>query len=165
MKFEQWVERIYEESDVGRGIATTVAGGIGLTVYLFSNDWVLAAFVSIIVFPIVRILASTIESYCIKLREQKNNQEQIKKLYDNLGMEERAVVEEFVLLGGNVLTWEQCNESRKISITGVESLINRGMLHRTVTADGMTEAFALDTELFDYAQTVFSNELNALIGD
>ena len=40
----------------------------------------------------------------------------------------------------------------------IESLINRDLMHASVTADGMTETFVLDTQLFDYAQTVLPNE-------
>ena len=45
---DKWVERIYAETDVGRSIATSVAGVIGLSAYLLSTDWVIAAFLSII---------------------------------------------------------------------------------------------------------------------
>ena len=152
LNLDKWLERIYEETDIGRAIATTFAGCTGISVYLYWGDWVVATFTFIITFPIVRVLTSAMESKWTRSQEEINSQKRIKELFDNLGTEERAVVDAFIWEGGNTLTWRKCNESWNISDTGVESLINRGMMYRTVTADGMSEAFSLDTELFDYAQ-------------
>lgn len=57
---EKWADRVYKENDFGRSIATSFAGLIGLVVYLLSKDWVIAAFTSIITFPIIRIVATDI---------------------------------------------------------------------------------------------------------
>ena len=158
MNLDRWVERIYNESDIGRGLATTAAGVAGLTTYLYWDDWVVAVFVTIIVFPVGKILASTIESYWIQSRERSYSRGQIKELFKNLGSKEKAVVQAFVWHGGSVITWRECNELSYFSAAGIESLINRDLMHATVTADGMTEAFALDTQLFDYAQTLLPND-------
>ena len=56
---EKWAERIYSESDFGRGVATSISGAIGLSTYLFFNDWVIALFSVMISFPIIRIAASS----------------------------------------------------------------------------------------------------------
>ena len=40
VSFGHWFERIYSESDTGRGIATSIAGLFGLATYLFWQDWV-----------------------------------------------------------------------------------------------------------------------------
>ena len=53
----------------------------------------------------------------------------------------------FVDSGGCVLTWTQMNNSCA-SQNGVESLIRRGLLSTSVTADGMRETFVLDPNLF-----------------
>ena len=79
---------------------------------------------------------------------------ELKDLFDQLGWEERAVIQAFVWHGGSVITWGECNRSPQLSTAGIESLINRNLVHTSVTADGMTETFALDTQLFDYAQKV-----------
>ena len=134
MNLDRWVERLYNESDIGRGIATTVAGTAGLTTYLYWDDWVVAAFVTIIVFPGVRILASTTESYRIQSRERSYSRGQIKELFKNLGSKEKAVVQAFVWHGDSVITWRECNELSYFSAAGIESLINRGLMHATVTA-------------------------------
>lgn len=73
MNFGQWVERIYGENDFGRGIATSIAGSAGLAAYLYWGDWVIAAFVGIIIFPIGRILASAIHSRWIRSQERSDN--------------------------------------------------------------------------------------------
>ena len=56
------------------------------------------------------------------------------------------------------MTWSECNHSGHISVAGIESLLNRGLVHMTMTADLASEAFALDTQLFDYAQGKLPNE-------
>ncbi len=55
---DKWIERVYVETDFGRSVATSVTGIIGLSVYLISKDWVVALFSSVIIFPIVRIVAT-----------------------------------------------------------------------------------------------------------
>jgi len=55
---EKWAERVYAETDFGRSVATSIAGAIGLVVYLLFDDWVIAAFSSIISFPIIRLVSS-----------------------------------------------------------------------------------------------------------
>ena len=156
MNFAQWIERIYSENDIGRGVATTISGITGLVSYLYWNDWVIACFVAIIVFPVSKIVVSTIHSRVIESRKRGHSKD-IKDLFEKLSHEEKQVVQAFVWHGGCVMTWRESNESPNISVAGIESLINRGLVHTTVTADGMQETFVLDTELFDYAQTVLSN--------
>ena len=89
MDFDWWVERIYHERDVGRGIATSVAGAVGLITYLYRDDWVVAAFVAVMVFPVGRILASAIHSYWIRSRERSYRKSQVRELFENLGSEEK----------------------------------------------------------------------------
>ena len=76
------VERVYNERDPGRGIATSAAGTTGLTTYLYWEDWVVAGFVTIIVFPIGRILASAIHSHWNQSRERNRSMDQLKDLFD-----------------------------------------------------------------------------------
>lgn len=47
---DKWADRIYSETDVGRSVATSSAGVIGLITYLTTSDWVIAAFAFLIVF-------------------------------------------------------------------------------------------------------------------
>ena len=150
----RWAERIYRESDFGRGIATTVTGVAGLVTYLYWNDFVLAAFAAIIIFPAARISADAIHSQFSRWRERRERRGQTVELFEKLSWEERNVVEGFVWIGGSVVTWGESNRLDHFSVAGIESLINRDLLHRSVTADGMTETFVLDTLLFDYAMKV-----------
>ena len=156
MDFDRWIERIYSEDDIGRGVATTISGITGLASYLYWNDWVIACFVAIILFPVSKIVASTIHSRLIESRKPGHSKE-IKDLFEKLSHEEKQVVQAFVWHGGCPITWRECNKSPSISAAGIESLINRDLMHTTVTADGMQETFVLNTELFDYAQTVPSD--------
>ena len=158
MNFNKWVERVYDESDFGRSIATTVAGAAGLAAYLYWNDWVLAVFVGIIVFPVGRILASAVHSHWAQSREQNSSRDRTKELFDNLGREERQVIQAFVWQGGTFVTWSEVNRSQHFRSSGIDSLVSRDLIHMSVTADGMREAFVLDSELFEYAQSVLPND-------
>ena len=153
MNFDRWADRVYNESDLGRSIATTAAGAAGLASYLYWNDWVVTACVGIIVFPVGRILASKIHSRWVQWREERNGRDQLKELFDNLGHEEKGVVQAFVWRGGKVMTWGEANRSSYCSTSGIESLISRELIHVSITADGTRESFVLDTQLFEYAQS------------
>ncbi len=150
--FHRWFEVIYNETDFARGIATTLAGAAGLTTYLWRGDGVVAAFVTIIAFPVAKILVSVIHS------RWKQSQSPMKELFESLGSEEKAAVRGFVSHGGSVMTWGEVNRSMSISSVGIESLIARDLMHPSVMADGMTETFVLDTQLFGYAQKVLPDE-------
>ena len=158
MNLDRWATRIYKENDIGRGIATTLAGIGGLCTYLRWGDWVVAAFVAIIVFPVCRIAASAAHSRWARARERRRTDAQIEDLFKSLGSEERATVQAFVWHGGSVMTWGECNRSGHVSVAGIESLLNRGLVHMTMTADLGSETFALDTQLFDYAQKVLPSQ-------
>ena len=56
-RMDRWAERIYEETDLGKSLGTSIAGVAGLIVYETTADWVIAAFVLIIVFPVSRVKA------------------------------------------------------------------------------------------------------------
>lgn len=145
--WDKWAERIYSESDFGRGVATSIAGAIGLAVYLFTADWVVAAFVTIIVFPVVRILASALQRKAENAATRRKHELEVRGSYERLSDEERAVVAAFVAEGGSVITWDRINKLN-LPHSAVESLVQRELLFTSVTADGMRETFVLDEQLF-----------------
>lgn len=145
---EKWAERVYAETDFGKSIATSLSGMVGLIIYLRFGDWPIAAFASIIFFPIARITATTIHTRVSKDANRRARLNDAGHAFDSLSDEEKAVVNAFVNAGGCVLTWEQVNSSR-ISITGIESLIQRQVLFTSMTADGARETFVLDTAIFE----------------
>jgi len=59
---EKWADRVYAETDFGRSVATSGAGVIGLLIYLSYNDWVIAAFSTIIAFPVIRLISTGLQS-------------------------------------------------------------------------------------------------------
>ena len=158
MNFDRWAERIYSESDFGRNVAITVAGTAGLATYFYWNDLVVSAFVTIIVFPVSKTLASALHSNLVRSRERRHSKKPIKVLFDNLGKEERDVVQAFVWHGGVSIMWGEVNRSPHFSNTGIDSLVNRGLVQLSTTADWTTETFVLDDQLFEYAQSVLPNE-------
>jgi ABC-type multidrug transport system fused ATPase/permease subunit len=145
---EKWADRVYAENDFGRSIATSISGLIGLAVYLLSKDWVIAAFASIITFPVVRIIATGINEKVERNKKRKVEKEEAENLYNKLSADEKKVIQSFVMAGGSVLTWNQMN-NQDVSSNGVESLIQREILWTSMTADGMRETFALDSNVFD----------------
>lgn len=104
MNLDRWIERIYSERDIGRGVATALAGAVGLPIYLYWDDWVIAAFAALIAFPIGRIAASTAHSFWTQSRERNLDKKKLSEILDNLGKEEISVVQGFVWHGGSVIT-------------------------------------------------------------
>ncbi|MBU4045314.1 MAG: hypothetical protein KJ572_03125 [Gammaproteobacteria bacterium] len=149
---DKWAERVYAETDFGRSVATSAAGLLGLCIYLYWGDWVIAAFCSIIFFPIVRLVASALHSIFSESAERKAKRKHAEDLYIRLSQDEKAVVSEFVMGGGCVLTWGQVN-NLSLPGAGVESLIQREILWTSMTADGMRETFVLDSDVFDIGQS------------
>lgn len=147
-ELEKWAERVYSETDFGRSVATSFAGVVGLGTYLITSDWVIAAFSSIIIFPIVRLLSVSYHERIKKAAERHEQQRELENTYRSLSTDEQAVVAAFVSAGGSVLTWGQVNKLN-ISSAAIESLIQRELLFTSMTADGMRETFVLNTSLFD----------------
>lgn len=145
---EKWAERVYAETDVGRSIATSLSGVLGLGVYLYLGDWVIAAFVAIIFFPVARLAASGIHARLSRNASRRAKRSDAEYTFNSLSDEEKAVVFEFVSAGGCVLTWAQMNKC-PVSGSAIESLIQRDVLSTSMTADGMRETFVLDAEVFD----------------
>jgi hypothetical protein len=144
---EKWAERVYSETNFGRSVGTSLAGTLGLGIYLKFGDWVIAAFTSVIFFPLARLSASALHERVSRRSRQRAETESTEHVYNSLSDDEQTVVSVFVDSGGCVITWDQMNNS-SASATGVESLIQRGLLSTSVTADGMRETFVLDSNLF-----------------
>ena len=144
---------------MGRSIATSVAGVVGLSVYLLSADWVIAAFAAVIAFPLVRLTATGLHARAVRRAQGRMELEEAERVYGRLSEHEKAVVQAFVQAGGSVLTWGQVNQL-SLPGNGIESLIQREVAWVSMTADGMRETFALDSALFDVGQKRASNDSN-----
>ena len=147
---DKLVEKLYEETDVARSVATSLAGVVGLVIYLVSRDWVVALFSWMIVFPLARLISAAIYAKRSKLAARRDAENEAKELYGRLSLGEKKVVQAFVTGGGTVMTWSHMNS---LSLPGpsVESLMHRNLLSTSMTADGMRETFVLDPALFDAA--------------
>jgi hypothetical protein len=161
--FDKWIERIYGETDFGRAVATSVAGAVGLITYLAVDDWVIAVFSAVIVFPIARLSSSGLYERMRRASSRRIDAERAVDAYSKLSDEERKVVLAFVQCGASVLTWSQVN-SLDISASAIESLIQRDLLGTSMTADGMRETFVMNTDLFDAGLSEHRNGKH-LIGD
>ncbi|MBD3617454.1 MAG: hypothetical protein HUJ22_12870 [Gracilimonas sp.] len=148
----KWIERIYSETDFGKSVATTIAGIIGLIIYIKFNDWVIAAFSLIISFPLFRLIASHIHKKIDNKEKERQEKEKAKNSYKKLSDIEKEVVKAFVENGSCVMTWSQFNQS-DLPSSGIESLIQRGILNTSMTADGMKETFVLEESVFDAANS------------
>lgn len=147
---DKLLEKLYEETDVARSVATSLAGIAGLAVYLLTHDWVVALFSWLIVFPLARLIAATIHTKRSRRIALRDADTEAEELYGRLSAGEKEVVQAFVTAGGTVMTWSHMNS---LSLPGpsVESLVHRALLSTSVTADGMRETFVLDPQLFDSA--------------
>lgn len=153
MNFEKLLSAIYAEEDFGRSVATAIAGAAGLIVYLFASDWVLGAFVAVITFPVVRVLATAANSQWRRRRAASERVARAQEEFDRYSPQEKQVIEFFVHAGGCCVSWSAVNRSDlPFPRPAVNSLIERGVVRTTVMEDGMTEAFALDADVFDLAQ-------------
>ncbi|MYN64634.1 MAG: hypothetical protein F4X11_06350 [Acidobacteria bacterium] len=150
---DKWFDRIYNEEDFARNIAIGAGAGAGL--YFAWDQPTAPFFAAAMAFSLTKLLASPWK----RARERKRRKRQIQESLANLGHEEWAVVQAFVSHGGSVMTWGECNRHERVSRAGVESLINRGLIQMSVTADGMTETFVLDARLFDHAREDFVDRL------
>ncbi len=151
---EKWAERVYSETDFGRGIATSLSGIIGLIVYLYFQDWVIAVFSLIISFPVVRIVSSGLYEKITSYEKRKIEKEKVEHICNKLNKGEKEVIKAFIGAGGSVLTWSQMNNT-SVSSASIESLIQREIMWTSVMADGVTESFVLDTNIFDICSEKF----------
>lgn len=147
---DKWIDRVYGETDFGRSVATSVAGIVGLVVYLMVGDWVISAFAAVIVFPLARLLASWLYEKGRRATKSRLEQQDALSAYERLSDQEQEVVQAFVEAGGSAMTWSHVNS---LSLPGpaVESLMQRELLTASVTADLMRETFVLDSAVFDAA--------------
>lgn len=92
----KWVERIYSETDFAKSVATTIAGVVGLFIYLKYNDWVIAAFALIILFPLFRLIASHFHKKLDRKGKERLEEEKAERFYKKLSDVEKEVVLKFV---------------------------------------------------------------------
>lgn len=147
MNLETWMSKLYDEEDFGRSVSATLSGVIALSTYILSNDWSLSALILVITFPLFRIVASAIHIRWRTIRD-------VQKQFRNFSPEEKEVIHAFVESGGAVLSCGRMDRAC-LPLSGVESLVARGILHHTMLSDLWTEAFVLDTNVFDAAQHTF----------
>ncbi len=152
---EKWADRVYSENDFGRSIATSLSGLIGLALYLLTDDWIIAAFSAIISFPVIRLVSTGINEKVDRKKQRNIEKGNTAYEYQKLSEQEKLVVNAFVKAGGSVLTWGQINRSN-LSFSAIESLIQREVLWTSVTADGFTETFNLNSNIFDIANEEWS---------
>lgn len=147
----KWIELIYSETDFGKSISTTVSGILGLILYLLFSDWVLAAISMIISFPIVRIIANNLHGKIEKKAKKVEEKDIADNLYNELSDNEKEVIKGFIEVDSCVMPWRVFNEM-SLPSAGSESLIQRGFLDTSMTADGLRETFVLDTRIYDAAR-------------
>ena len=157
---EKWADRVYAETDFGRSVATSIAGVIGLVIYIAFNDWVIAAFSSIISFPIIRFVSTGLHEKADRHKKRIIEREEAEHIYNRLSEGEKEVVRAFVNAGGSVLTWSQMN-NQPVSFASIESLIQREVLWTSMTADGMRETFALNSAIFDIGNEKLESNKNS----
>ncbi|MCD8478221.1 MAG: superinfection exclusion B family protein [Sulfurospirillum sp.] len=108
-------------------------------------------FLSIITFPIVRIISTSLNEKINLYAMQRKQKKLSEYTYNRLSSGEKEVIQAFVTAGGTALTYSHVN-SLELSAPAIETLIQREIIWSSMTADGMRETFALDTEIFDIAQ-------------
>lgn len=132
MDIDKWADRIYLEEDFGKNIATTISGLFGLTVYLIQDDFALAAFVTIITFPVVKIITNTFRNKSLKKGEaieREKTKKEMDQLVKDLTDQERLVIHEFVKYNSSVMSERYIKLNSVFLPDGaVKSLMERGFL-------------------------------------
>ncbi|MCY3933736.1 MAG: hypothetical protein OXH70_18650 [Acidobacteria bacterium] len=98
-------------------------------------------------------MAEPVRERLLERSKRRRRKKQAKEIFNNLGREERAVVEAFVHSGGCAID-QDSYATRGFSRNGIESLASRGNLRHSTTAAGYREKYVLEQDLFDYARTV-----------
>src|SRR5579883_376265 len=145
---DKLVDKLYTETDFARSIATSLSGSVGLALYLWRHDWVVAAFSAIIAFPLLRLGAGALHERRAASKKKVSRTKEVLDMYARLSDEEQEVVDTFARIGGAVLTWSQMNDL-ELNGPAIESLMHRALLSTSVTADLMRETFVLDQDLFE----------------
>lgn len=162
MDIDKWADRIYLEEDFGKNIATTVSGFCGLTIYLIKNDFPLSAFVTIIVFPITKIIVNFLRSRHFNINEAKERENALKaidKTVKDLTDRERLVVHEFVKYQSSVMSHKYISiNSVYLPDGAVKSLIERDFL--TEQSSGLSGSFdlKLNMDIFDAGRRYFERQ-------
>ena len=156
---EKWADRVYTETDFGRSVATSIAGVIGLVIYITFNDWVIATFSSIIFFPVIRLVSTGLHEKVDRHKKRIIEREEANHIYNRLSEGEKEVIQVFVNAGGSILTWSQMN-NQSVSFASIESLIQREVMWTSMTADGMRETFALNSAIFDIGNEKLESNKN-----
>ena len=159
MNIAKWAERIYLEEDFGKNIATTISGLIGLSIYFYKSDFALAAFVAIILFPLIKIIANIFREKHIKNKEshflieaKKNIEKTVKSFTDK----ERLVIHEFVKAKGSVLSskYIQLNKIYLPDIA-VKSLVERSYITEENYGVSGEYDLKLDLAIFEAGRGIF----------
>ncbi len=162
MDIDKWADRVYAEEDFGKNISITCSGLVGLCVYLYSNDWKLSGFLTIIAFPLFRIIASVVYARHEIQKEKERAflaSEESLNAVKNYTAKERLVLKAFVDAGGATVTFSQIELNQThLPEPGVNSLVQRGVLHKVLTADGMSKGLSINIEIFEAARRYYNSE-------
>ena len=145
-----FLKLIYNEDDFSKSVGTAVAGVVGLLVSIFASSISIALFSAITAYPVARLVSSTIHNRVKRWSQERHTNRSVKRIYEVLTDEEINVLSVYVKHGGSVITWRQMNRA-ECNLASIESLIQRKQMWESITADGMTETFVVDQDLFDYA--------------
>lgn len=140
MDIDKWADRIYQEEDFGKNVSTSISGLLGLVVYLLTDDFALAAFITIITFPVVKIISNILRNRHLKkieTIERENARMKMDDIVKNLTDQEKRVIHEFVKYKSSVMSDQYIKmNSIFLSDGAVKSLIERNFLTEQTCLSG-----------------------------
>lgn len=148
MKFDKFLETIYNENDLSKGLSFSLAGILALIVYKLEKDVFIAIVVPIIFFPIFRFLIKSIIEHLSSKKALINNQSKLDDILKNISEEEQSLIYEFVSKGSSSLHISDIRATHEI----VNSLENRGYIHV-----GDVGWITLEIDIFDQARIYFKD--------
>ncbi|MEO3679596.1 hypothetical protein ABGI61_11240 [Rheinheimera sp. FR7-31] len=158
MDIDKWAERIYQEEDFGKNVSTTISGLLGLIVYLLKDDFALAAFITIITFPVVKILSNILRNRHLKKSEaieRENARKEMDDIVKNLTDQERRVIHEFVKYKSSVMSEKYIKMNSVFLPDGaVKSLMERSFLTEQTFLSGSYD-LKLNIVIFEAGRRYF----------
>ena len=158
MDIDKWAERIYQEEDFGKNVSTTISGLLGLIVYLLMDDFAVAAFITIIIFPVVKILSNTLRNRHLKKSEdveRENARKEMDDIVKNLTDQERRVIHEFVKYKSSVMSDQYIKMNSVFLPDGaVRSLMERSFLTEQTFLSGSYD-LKLNIVIFEAGRRYF----------
>lgn len=154
--FNKMFETVYNESDSSKMIAISMSGIVGLIMYFFiTKETPILIFTTLIIFPIAKLLTSSILNHINKKNELKLQEINYQELYSELNSNEKKFIDYAFVMGDNeVVDWGIIDDawlSREVLI----SLLDKKVLTIINPLGTSDDQFKIKSEFYKIAKKEF----------